>query len=110
MDARVAALDLSTDQQTALKALQEAHRAEAEALIEQARSGDADREALRESFREMRERHQAAHNALLTPAQQETVMIHNALIARAMMSRAKGERNGHRGGIQGRRFRQGSRR
>ena len=78
--ARVEALGLTADQEVALAEMREAHRAEARAVIEQARSGDADREAVRTEIQALREAHKAALADVLTPEQIETTDIHNALM------------------------------
>ncbi len=94
-EARAAALGLSTEQEAALEAMQEAHQAQMKALMEQVRAGDADRQAMRAQFQEMREAHKADRAAVLTPEQVEIVEIHHALMARL------GAKHGQRPGFGG---------
>ena len=78
--ARVEVLGLTADQEVALAEMREAHRAETRAVFEQARSGNADREAIRAEIQALREAHKAALADVLTPEQIEITDIRNALM------------------------------
>ncbi len=97
--ARAEALGLSAEQEAALEALQAEHQAAFQALMEQARAGELDREAARAQGQALREAHQADLAAVLTPAQQEIVEIHDALAAR--LGFGKRGRHGGFGGPHG---------
>ncbi len=93
--ARVEALGLTADQQVALAEMREAHRAEAKALIEQARAGDLDREAIRTEMQSLRETHKAALADVMTPEQIEIADIHHALMG--SINARRGARHGGKG-------------
>ncbi len=76
----VEALGLTADQEVALAEMREEHRAETRAAVEQARSGDADRDAVRTEIQALRDAHKAALADVLTPVQIEITDIHNALM------------------------------
>ena len=94
--ARVEALGLTADQEVALAEMREAHQAEMKAFFEQARSGNADREAIRAEIQTIREANKAALADVLTPEQIEITDIHNALMG-GIAARRGGPR-GVRGG------------
>ena len=96
--ARVEALGLTADQEGALAEMREAHRAEARAVVEQARSGNADRDAIRTEIQALREAHKAALADVLTPEQIETTDIHNALMG-GLAARRGGPKGGR--GVRG---------
>ena len=81
------ALGLTDTQLAELAALHESQREKMKALREQARDGEGNRDAMRESFETMRSELTASRNDILTEEQQEVVTIHRALMVQHMERR-----------------------
>lgn len=96
----VDALGLDADQQIAVQGLFAAHRASVAALIEEARTNEVDREAIREALADLRESFLEELTTVLTEKQLEIVQIHHALVLR--MKRMHARHGGPAGGPGGR--------
>ncbi|MEZ4700222.1 MAG: Spy/CpxP family protein refolding chaperone [Rhodothermales bacterium] len=92
--AMVEALGLTPEQQEQLAALRETQRKEMEALRASHAAGD--RDAAREAFDALRDRHRTAVDGIYTDAQRETIALHRALLFEARPD--AGPRAAHRRG------------
>ncbi|MFQ5569219.1 MAG: hypothetical protein ACE5G0_06065 [Rhodothermales bacterium] len=99
--AKAEALGLTGDQEATLEALQAEQKTQHQALIEQARAGTLDREAIKAQLQKLREAHQAAMAEILTPEQLEIIKIHNILASRVGIRNARRPGTGGPRGLKG---------
>lgn len=87
---RAEVLDLSADQQEALRQLREEQRAARRELFRQLRNGD--RGALRDAMNELRTQRRAQTEAVLDDRQMEIIVLHRALVGRTLRHTARHHR------------------
>ena len=87
--AMIDALDLDADQQALLRSLLAEHREAVQALMQEARESEADRETIRASLEALQESFTAELAGVLTAEQFETFQIHQALMLRLNRFRAR---------------------
>ena len=96
-DARREALGLTDEQVTQLEAARATQKEKAEAIFEELKASDGDREAVRDKMEALREEYQTAMNEILTAEQLEVIEIHRALAFNVAKNRTGEKSAGRRG-------------